>query len=144
MPVIRTSREVRASREAVFAAFSDAERLARWWGPEGFRNTFHVFEFIAGGRWKFTMHGPNGADYANESRFAEIVPDAKVVVRHLSPPKFELTIEFTPSETGTWVTWVQHFADPKVAAAIRSFAEAANEQNLDRLVHEVLGGTSRA
>jgi hypothetical protein len=42
------------------------------------------------------------------------------------------------------ITWVQDFADPKVATAIRSLAEPANEQNLDRLAHEVLDGTGGA
>jgi hypothetical protein len=41
-------------------------------------------------------------------------------------------------EAGTLITWVQDFADPTVAAAIRSLAEPANEQNLDCLAHEVL------
>jgi hypothetical protein len=42
------------------------------------------------------------------------------------------------------ITWVQDFADAKVATAIRSLAEPANEQNLDRLAHEVLDGTGGA
>ena len=29
----------------VFAAFSEANRLAAWWGPDGFTNTFEQFEF---------------------------------------------------------------------------------------------------
>ena len=144
MSVLQTSRELSASPEAVFAAFKDPERLARWWGPAGFTNTFHAFEFRSGGRWKFTMHGPDGSNYPNESEFVGIVPNAKVVVRHISPPKFELTIELAPSDAGTLITWVQDFADPKVAAAIRSLAEPANEQNLDRLAHEVLDGTGGA
>jgi uncharacterized protein YndB with AHSA1/START domain len=45
---------------------------AQWWGPEGFANTFAQFEFKPGGRWVFVMHGPNGANYPNESVFREI------------------------------------------------------------------------
>jgi uncharacterized protein YndB with AHSA1/START domain len=36
-------------------------------------NTFHTFEFRPGGSWIFTMHGPDSADYANQSEFVEIV-----------------------------------------------------------------------
>jgi uncharacterized protein YndB with AHSA1/START domain len=129
-----------ATPEAVFGAIADPARLARWWGPEGFTNTFETFQFIRGGRWKFMMHGPNGANYPNESEFSEIVPNAKVVVRHVSEPKFELTIALSPSDEGTKVSWVQVFDDPAMAAAIRHIVEPANEQNLDRLAAEVGGG----
>src|SRR5688500_4970526 len=51
MTPFRTSREIPASPEQVFAAFTDAQRLARWWGPAGFTNTFMVCDFTSGGRW---------------------------------------------------------------------------------------------
>lgn len=41
----RTSREIPASSEQVFAAFSDPQRLARWGDPAGFTNVFSVCEF---------------------------------------------------------------------------------------------------
>jgi uncharacterized protein YndB with AHSA1/START domain len=49
----RSSREIPASPDEIFAAFTDPQRLARWWGPAGFTNTFHVCEFQRGGRWEF-------------------------------------------------------------------------------------------
>ncbi len=137
MSIFQTSRELPAPPEAVFAAISDPQRLARWWGPEGFTNTFHTFEFRPGGEWKFTMHGPNGANYPNESEFSEIVANTRLVVRHISQPTFVLTITLSPSDGGTQVAWVQAFDDPAVAAAIRHIVEPSNEQNLDRLVLEV-------
>ncbi len=82
MSTFRHSREIPATPKTVFAALSDPVRLARWWGPDGFSNSFQTFEFHHGGRWLFTMHGPDGADYANESEFLEIVPDALVRIRH--------------------------------------------------------------
>lgn len=50
MTTFNTSREIPATAEQVFAAISDPERLARWWGPAGFTNTFKVCEFKKGGR----------------------------------------------------------------------------------------------
>ena len=79
--------------------FSDPERLARWWGPAGFTNTFHTFEFVAGGRWGYTMHSPNGGNPANESVF-ERVELNKVVIRHVSQPLYRLTIGLESTETG--------------------------------------------
>jgi len=142
MSIFRHSREIPASPDAVFTAFQDPERLARWWGPDGFTNTFHTFEFRPGGAWLFTMHGPNGTDYPNESQFLEIVPDSMIRIKHVNLPPFELSISLTPNGRGTLVSWVGVFEDREFAAKSRQFLETVNEQNLDRLTREVARGTS--
>jgi len=139
MTTFRTSREISAPPEQVFAAFSDPQRLARWWGPAGFTNTFNVCEFKSGGRWSFVMHGPDGRQYRNESVFAEVEPPTSVVVQHVSWPKYRLTITLAPSPGGTTVTWAQTFEDAGVAGRIEHIVVPSNEQNLDRLSSEVLG-----
>ena len=138
MTTFRTSRDIPASPDQVFAAFSDAERLARWRGPAGFTNTFSVCEFRPGGRWSFVMHGPDGGHHPNESMFAEIEPPGKIVVQHESKPRYRLTITLQPSPGGTTVSWEQAFEDPDVASRIEHIAVPANEQNLDRLSAEIM------
>ena len=130
-----------ARPEEVFAAISDPARLARWWGPAGFSNTFETFEFRTGGRWLFTMHGPDGKNYPNESRFLEIVPNALVRIQHTNLPHFELSLALAPEGAGTRLTWVAVFEDAEFAEKLRSFLETANAQNLDRLA-QVVGGTA--
>jgi uncharacterized protein YndB with AHSA1/START domain len=137
MTTFTTSREIPATVEQVFAAISDPECLARWWGPAGFTNTFHLCEFKKGGRWSFTMHGPDGKNYLNENVFAEIEPPRKIVIAHVSEPKFRLTIALAPSTVGTVVSWSQAFDSIEVARAIEHIVTPANEQNLDRLSVEV-------
>jgi uncharacterized protein YndB with AHSA1/START domain len=139
MATFETSREIHAPVDKVFAAFGEPARLARWWGPAGFRNTFAVCEFRAGGRWSFTMHGPDGKDYPNENVFAEIVPPKRVVIDHVSEPKFRLTVTLSPTAAGTFATWSQAFENPEVAKAIAPVVIPANEQNLNRLADEALG-----
>lgn len=141
MSIFRHSRTVPASPASVFAAIQDPIRLARWWGPSGFTNTFQVFEFRAGGAWLFTMHGPDGKDYPNQSEFLEIVPDALVRIKHVNLPHFELSISLASCPTGTLVSWIGVFENREFAESARSFLEAANEQNLDRLEREVAGAT---
>ena len=143
MSVFRHSRKSPASAASVFSAFEDPARLARWWGPDGFRNTFHAFEFRQGGPWLFTMHGPDGTDYPNQSEFLEIVPNSLVRIRHVNLPHFELSISLEPNETGTLVSWVGVFENRDFAEKSRQFLEAANEQNLNRLALEVAAGTQR-
>ncbi|WIL21366.1 MAG: SRPBCC domain-containing protein [Geothrix sp.] len=121
----------------MFAAIQDPARLARWWGPAGFTNTFQTFEFREGGSWLFTMHGPDGTDYPNQSEFLEIVPHSMVRIRHVNLPHFELSIALEPSAAGTLVSWIGVFENREFAENMRQFLETANEQNLDRLALEV-------
>ncbi len=137
MSLFRTSRELPAPPESVFSAIEDPIRLARWWGPEGFTNTFHTFEFREGGAWQFTMHGPDGTDYPNQSEFLEIVPPSMVRMNHVNLPHFELSISLEPQGGATLVSWVGVFENQAFAENARQFLEAANEQNLDRLALEV-------
>ena len=138
MKTFSTSREIPAPVEQVFAAISDPGRLARWWGPAGFTNTFSVCEFKNGGRWSFVMHGPDGHNYPNESVFAEIEVPGKVVIDHVVEPIFRLTIALAPSAAGTLVSWDQAFENSEVADRVEAIVVPSNEQNLDRLSAEVL------
>ncbi|MCA9395898.1 MAG: SRPBCC domain-containing protein [Candidatus Omnitrophica bacterium] len=137
MNAVTASKTIPASVQQVFDAIQDPKRLARWWGPEGFTNTFNKFEFKPGGKWVFTMHGPDGKSYANESIFEEIVAPKKVVILHICLPVFVLTIELTKSGEGTLLSWNQEFEDESVVTKLRDFLTKANNQNLDRLTQEV-------
>ena len=106
----------------VFAAMSDPARVARWWGPDGFKNTIRQFDFRPGGSWLLTMHGPDGKDYPNESRFTRVAA----------------AIELQPSGQGTHVRWRQTFDTLEEYERIAGSVAGANEQNLQRLAVEVL------
>ncbi|MGO9691403.1 MAG: SRPBCC domain-containing protein [Syntrophobacteraceae bacterium] len=137
--VIQTHRTVPYTPDEVYTAFADPIRLAKWWGPKDFTNTFEMFEFKVGGGWKFIMHGPDGSNFHNECLFSVLEPGKKIVIQHVSQPHFTLSVSLLPSEIGTQVLWVQEFEDPKVAAAVRHIAEPGNEQNLDRLYMHLRG-----
>lgn len=139
----RTHRVLPFPPAVIFDAFARPELLARWWGPNGFTNTFEVFEFNPGGRWKLVMHGPNGANYPNESLFLKLHRPSKIVIQHVSQPRFVLTVTLATHAAGSVITWNQEFDDRAVAAQVRSIVEPANEQNLDRL-QSVLASENRA
>ena len=54
-------------------AWTTAEHLAHWWGPNGFNITTYEFDFRIGGLWRFMMHWPDGRDYPNHVVFTDIV-----------------------------------------------------------------------
>lgn len=137
MKTFKTSREIPADSAIVFAAFKNPEILAKWWGPAGFTNTFSQFEFRKGGKWVFVMQGPDGKTYLNESVFEEIIPDRKIVIRHIVPPLFTLTVQLSEKENGTMVSWEQEFESEDVAENVAHIVIPSNEQNLDRLTAEI-------
>ncbi len=122
-----------APRALVFRAWTDPAQLAHWWGPKGFTNTFHEFDLRPGGLWRFTMHGPNGGTYPNESTFLEIVEPERIVLRHISDPKFLMTATFEEREGGTFLTWRMEFETVAVFEKVKGYAVEGNRQNLDRL-----------
>lgn len=79
---IELTRVYAAPRQDVFALWTDAEHLARWWGPDGFTLSHAAFDPRPGGRWIFTMHGPDGTDFPNTVTYDDIVPGERLVYTH--------------------------------------------------------------
>ncbi|MEO8615664.1 MAG: SRPBCC domain-containing protein [Luteolibacter sp.] len=127
------SRIVNFPRSKVFAAHRDPSQLAIWWGPAGFTNTFHEFDFREGGRWHFTMHGPDGANYDNLWIFQHIIADELIDMRHDCAPFFNMRITLTDVPEGTCVDWLATFDEANVLAAILPIIKRCNEENFDRL-----------
>ncbi|GGP24416.1 SRPBCC domain-containing protein [Silvimonas amylolytica] len=140
MTTYTTSRDIPALPEQVFAAMCNPVRLARWWGPDGFSNTFSECDLRPGGRWVLVMHGPDGHQYPNEAVFEEIEAPCRFVVHHVSQPRYRLTVTLTVTPTGCVVAWQQAFEDERIGARLAPIVVPANEQNLARLAAEVLGG----
>lgn len=130
---------IKATPAEVYAAMCVPDRIARWWGPDGFRNTIHQFEFVPGGSWHLTMHGTDGKDYPNESRFTRLEADRLFEIEHLGGHHFILTIELEGRGDETVVRWRQTFDSAAHYERIATFVAGANQQNLERLALEVLG-----
>ncbi len=138
---IMSSRDLDFPREVVFAAFANPDRLAQWWGPNGFTNTFHEFAFRPGGEWRFVMHGPNGTDYDNLSVFDVITAPERIEFEHVCPPHFRMTMTFAElPKQRTRLVWRMKFATRELRDTIVKVAGDGNEQNFDRLTAELKSG----
>ena len=136
--ILTTTRRLPVPPELVFRAYREPELLARWWGPNGFRNEFHEFNFQPGGAWRCDMIGPDGARFANRSVFEE-VSAGRIVLRHLDPVhEFTLTMTMDAEAGGTRLTWRMAFASAAECDRVRGFVPRCNEENFDRL-EAVLG-----
>ncbi len=68
-----------APRERVFAAWTDPQRMARWWGPHEFTNPVCELDARPGGAILIHMRGPDGTVYPMTGVFQEIVPPERLV-----------------------------------------------------------------
>jgi uncharacterized protein YndB with AHSA1/START domain len=98
---IVTTRVLEAPRELVWRVWTDPQHVAKWWGPTGFTTTTTAMDVRKGGQWRFTMHGPDGRDYANLVTFLEVEAPARLVYVHggekgLEPVSFTTTVTFDP------------------------------------------------
>ncbi len=138
-PIVVGDREISATRifdaprALIWRAFTDADHLKHWWGPNGFTNTFHAFDLKVGGLWRFTMHGPDGRNYENESRFVEIDWLNKIILDHICEPHFRLTVQLEDYNSKTKLTWHMRFESLEMFEAIKPVAVPGLAENLDRL-----------
>lgn len=122
------------SRERLYRAFEDPSQVTAWWGPAGFNNTLESMDLRPGGKWRFTMHGPDGKDYEQEKTFEEVIPGEKVTFHHHAPVhRFTMELLYQDVEGGTRLDWWMRFEDAVEAEALRGFISNANEENFDRL-----------
>src|SRR5690606_29863497 len=57
---IHILREFASNLELVWRAWTTAELLDRWWGPEPWRAETKTMDFRVGGLWHYAMVGPKG------------------------------------------------------------------------------------
>ena len=67
-----SSRIIDAPIDAVFDAYANAEKLVRWWGPNGFTLATESIDLKEGGHWKFVFQGPDGNE-GNFDRLSAVV-----------------------------------------------------------------------
>jgi len=123
---------------AVWDAWTDPDQVAQWWGPRGFTLTHHSKDLRPGGHWHYTMHGPDGTDYENTTKYYEVVECSKLVYDHGGhkdrPPLFRVTALFTEIEGKTKLEMSMTLPTPEAAAEARKFIKkAGGDATWDRL-----------
>lgn len=135
---IRITRVYDAPVQAVWDAWTDPEQVGKWWGPRGFTLTTHSKDLRPGGHWKYTMHGPDGVDYPNTTKYFEVEERSKLVYDHGAsddrPPLFRVTVHFSEIGGKTKMEMSMALATPEVADEMRKFIKkAGGDSTWDRL-----------
>lgn len=81
---LEVSRTLAASRDKVFAAWSQPEQFAQWYGPREVSLASCTIDFKVGGKWNCQMKSPNGWEMWLAGEFTEIVP-GRLIVKTVYP-----------------------------------------------------------
>ncbi|MCE9618505.1 MAG: SRPBCC domain-containing protein [Planctomycetes bacterium] len=135
---IRLTRIYDAPVSVVWDAWTDPAQVEQWWGPRGFTLTTHSKDLRPGGKWIYTMHGPDGTDYLNVTPYYEVVKESRLVYDHGGgedrPPLFRVTVQFTDLKGKTKMEFKAVMATAEVAAEMRKFIKkAGGDGTWDRL-----------
>lgn len=68
-----------APRDVVFRAWTEPDRVARWWGPQGFVTTYCDMDIRPGGAFRVCMRSPEGAEHWKQGIYREIVAPERLV-----------------------------------------------------------------
>jgi uncharacterized protein YndB with AHSA1/START domain len=122
----------------VWEAWTDPKKAAKWWGPRGFTITTHSKDLRAGGIWHYTMHGPDGTDWPNKTKYHEVIPMKKLVYDHggndEQEPLFHVTVTFEEVKGKTVMAMIMDFGSPEKARELKKFIkQAGGNSTWDRL-----------
>jgi uncharacterized protein YndB with AHSA1/START domain len=136
---IRITRHYDAPVARVWDAWTDVTQVAQWWGPRGFTITTIHKDLRVGGSWEYTMHGPDGKDWPNFTRYHEVVPQQRLVYDHGASsadarPMFRVIVEFRAADGGTELDMRMRFATAEELEQSRAIIKAASGNSTwDRL-----------
>jgi uncharacterized protein YndB with AHSA1/START domain len=77
---IASERIFDAPRERVFAAYTDPELVARWWGPRGTTTSVERMDVEPGGEWRFVIRNDSdGRENAFKGVYREVAAPERIV-----------------------------------------------------------------
>lgn len=71
---VNVTREFAADKNAVWSAWTEREFLDQWWAPKPWKTDTKSMDFREGGRWLYTMRGPEGEEHWSFSDFTSVSP----------------------------------------------------------------------
>lgn len=79
-PLIEINRKFNAPAERLFKAFTSADSIKQWWGPETYSCPYAKMGTKAGDQTILGMQGPDGKIVYSGGPIEEIIPNEKLVV----------------------------------------------------------------
>lgn len=140
---IEITRVYDAPVKLVWAAWTDLKHVEKWWGPRGFTLTTKSKDLRPGGKWIYTMHGPDGTDYPNIATYHEVVKHEKLVYDHGGNEErqklFTVTVTFREEKGKTVMHMTMTLDTAEAARETKKFIKKANGNSTWDRLGEYLG-----
>jgi uncharacterized protein YndB with AHSA1/START domain len=143
-----------APRDLVFKAWTDCERLTRWWGPKGFTTPLCKIDLRPGGVSHYCMRSPEGRDYCGKGVYREVIEPERIVFTdsfadeegNVVPATYYGMSADYPLEMLVTVTFAEHEGKTKltlehalgsVPASERDLCKQGWSESLDKLAEHL-------
>jgi uncharacterized protein YndB with AHSA1/START domain len=135
-----------APRELVFKAWTEPERLKRWWGPKGYTTPYCEIDLRPGGIIFYCMRSPEARDYWGRGVFREIVVPERIVLTNsfadaqgnvVSPTHYGMSPEW-PLETLLTVTFEEEAGKTRVTLSYEGVPPGADRDGSQQGWSEIL------
>jgi uncharacterized protein YndB with AHSA1/START domain len=146
----RTSRVIKATREALYRAFTDPAALAVWLSPGDMTGKVHEFDARVGGGYRMSLFYPPSEQHRGKAseredrstaRFVDLTPPSRIVqvisFDSVDPAFFRemtMTITFEEKDGGTEVTILFENIPPGIRSEDN---EAGSRSSLEKLARYV-------
>jgi uncharacterized protein YndB with AHSA1/START domain len=142
---LEIKRVLPAGAAAVFAAFSDASELAKWWGPNGFTIPSLEFDPRVGASYRIEMQPPQGERFHLTGEFREVDPPARLACSFVwedpDPDDVETQVDLCFRDLGE-STEVALTQGPFKTEARRALHRDGWTDSLDKLERLIAGQTA--
>jgi uncharacterized protein YndB with AHSA1/START domain len=140
---LRLERTLPAPRGVVYRALSDAEELAKWWGPRGFTTPSVDFDPRVGRRYRIAMQPPEGDLFHVWGEFRRVEPPALLAYTfRWDPPAQDdretvvtLSLEDRGEETAVSLAQGEFATDERCALHKAGWTESF--ERLERVLREL-------
>jgi len=104
-----------APRELVFKAWTEPDRVIRWWGPRGFTTAHYELDFRPDGAYRVCMRSPEGTEHWQRGVCREVVEPERLVFTFAwedseGKPGHETVVTVTLAEFGAKTKLTLHQA----------------------------------
>lgn len=109
-PSLTIKRRINAAPAKVYAAWTEPEKIAQWFGPARVKDGSVQAEtdLRVGGRYRIRFQSEGGENFQVDGVYRDIVPDERLVMSwawHSTPEReSQLTISLKPDGAGTMLT----------------------------------------
>ncbi|MBW3554844.1 MAG: SRPBCC domain-containing protein [Gemmatimonadetes bacterium] len=122
---VRLERVIRADREKVFRAWTEAGQMKRWFAPQGFTIPEAEVDARPGGAFRVMMRAPDGSEHVAHGAFRRVEPPALLTFTWA----WESAAAGEPEETLVTVELTEEGGSTRVLLVHEGFATEAERES---------------